>query len=175
MNRLEEFISNHKSLFDEEPAAGHFERLQQKMNSRDVACRVSINAPKDAAHQITTVRALWWAISIAASIAILLTIWQYAENQNGNLMCEKATDLKICYLDRMEAVAGQIEALISDFDQWDRQEVMNDVKNIIDAVHSGFESELPEELSEDMAKAFLADYYRHNLEGLEMIVKAITK
>ena len=158
MNRLEEFISNHKSQFEEEPLAGHFERLQQRMNrksGRTIALR--------------------WGLSIAASIAVLFTVWQYAAKPNETMLCENATDIKICYLDRMEAVAGQIEMLVREFDQWERQEVMNDVQYLIDAVNSDFESEIPEELPEDMAKAILADYYRQNLEGLEMIVKAIVK
>ena len=156
MNRLEEFISNNKSLFDEEPATGHFERLQKKIDRKS-----------------GRIIALRWGLSIAASIAVLLTVWQYVEKQNGMEVCENATDLKFCYLDRIDVVANQIETLISDFDQWDRLEIMNDVQNIIDAVNSDFESELPEELPDDLAKAILADYYRKNLEGLEMIVKAI--
>ena len=156
MNRLEEFISNHKDLFDEEPATGHFERLQQKMSQQD--------------QRIVILR---WGLSIAASIAIVFALWQYAPNQNPILPCENAADMKICYLDRMDAVANQIEALVKDFDQWDRQDVMNDVQNIIDAVHSDFDIELPEELPDEIAKEILSDYYQKNLEGLEMIVQAI--
>ena len=46
MNRLEEYIRHNKSLFDEEPSAGHFERLQRK----DAA----INAGRDAARRVST-------------------------------------------------------------------------------------------------------------------------
>ena len=156
MNHLEEFIRNHKNLFDEEPEAGHFERLQQKMRRKS-----------------GRIIALRRGISIAASIAVMLSVWQYVEKQNGKMICENAADMKICYLDRMDAVTNQIETLIRDFDQWDRQDVMNDVQNIIDAVNGDFESEIPEELPDDIAKAILADYYQKNLEGLEMIVKSI--
>jgi hypothetical protein len=164
MNRLEEFINNHKNLFDEEPEAGHFERLQEKMNRETL---------RDAARHVSTVKILWRGLSIAASIAIVFSVWQYASRQNVILVCENAIDMKICYLDRMEAVANQIEALISDFDQWDRQDVMNDVQNIIDAVNSDFEIEIPEELPEDIAKTIIADYYRQNLESLKMIAESI--
>jgi len=153
MNRLEEFISNHKNLFDVEPPTGHFERLQEKMN------------PKSG-----RIIALRWGLSIAASIAVVLSVWQYTAKQNGMMICENATDMKICYLDRMNEVASQIELLIRDFDQWDRQDVMNDVQNIIDTVKDDFESEIPEEVPDDVAKAILADYYRQNLESLEMIL-----
>jgi len=157
MNSLEQYISEYKSLFEEEPATGHFERFQEKMNRKSA--------------KIITLR---WGISIAASIAIVLSVWQYIEKQNEMMVCENAADMKTCYLDRMDVVASQIETLIRDFDQWDKQDVMNDVQNIIDAVNGDFESEIPEELPGDMAKAILSDYYRQNLEGLEMIMKSIT-
>ena len=165
MNRLEEYIRNHKSLFEEEPAAGHFERLQQKKSA--VGTKL---------HLVQKSNFLRRGISIAASIAIILSanlIWQNSVKQNGTLVCENATDLKICYLDKMNIVAGQIEALIRDFDQWDRQEIMNDVQNIIASADSDFESELPEELPDNVAKAILSDYYRQNLEGLEMIERRV--
>jgi len=159
MNRLEEYIRDHKSLFDEEPAAGHFERLQQKMT-----------------RQRGKMIALRWSISIAASIAILLTagmIWQYVAKQNRMLICENAADMKVCYLHRMNVVAGQIEELIQDFDPWDQQQVMNDVQDIIATTDSGFESEIPGELPDDVAKAILSEYYRQNLKSLEMIEQTI--
>jgi hypothetical protein len=161
MNRLEEYIRDNKSLFDEEPPAGHFERMQQKMSRKS-----------------GKIIALRWSISIAASIAVLLTagvIWQNAGKQNDRIiLCENVSDMKICYLDRMYEVAGQIERLVTDFDPWDQQQVLDDVQNIIDTVSDDFESEIPEELPDDMAKAILSDYYRQNLESLEMIVELIS-
>ena len=160
MNRLEEYIRDHKRLFDEEPAAGHFERLQQKMTRKQ-----------------GRIVAMRWTTSIAASIALLLTagiLWQNAGRKNENmLLCDSVIDIKMCYLDRTNVVAEQIESLVTDFDLWDRQDVMNDVQNIIDATDSYFESELPEELPDNMAKAILADYYRQNLESLELIVQLV--
>lgn len=159
MKRLEEYIRDHKNLFDEEPAAGHFGRLQQKMT-----------------RQRGKMIALRWSISIAASIAILLTaglVWQNIAKQNRMLICENAADMKVCYLQRMNVVAGQIEELIRDFDPWDQQQVMNDVQNIIDAASDDFESELPEELPNDVAKVILSDYYRQHIESLEMIEQTI--
>ena len=159
MNSLEQYISQHKSLFEEEPAAGHYERFQEKMKRKSA--------------KIITLRRF---VSIAASIAIILTagmMWQYVGKQNGAmLICENVSDMKICYLDKMNVVAGQIEALTKDFDRWELLEIMNDVQNIIDAAGE-FESELPDELPDDMVKSILSDYYRQNLEGLEMMVEAI--
>jgi len=159
MYSFEEYIRDHKNLFDEEPEAGHFERLQQKMNRK-----------------FSRVIALRRAVSIAASIAIIFLagiVWQYSGKQTNMLVCENASDFKICYLDRMNDVASRIETLISDFDTWDRQDIMNDVQNIIETVGE-FENEIPEELSDDKTKAILTDFYRQNLESLEMIAQTIT-
>jgi len=159
MNRLEQYIRDNKSQFDEEPVAGHFERLQQKMTRRH-----------------GKIIALRWSISIAASIAIILTagmLWQNSGKPNSIILCENASDMKICYLDRMYEVASQIEKLVMDFDQWDQQQVLDEVQNVIDAVKDDFESEIPEELPLDKAKEILSDYYRQNLESLEMIVESI--
>jgi len=156
MNRLEQYIRDHKSLFDEEPAPDHFERLQQKMNRKS--------------RRITALR---WSISIAASIAIVLLvgigIQHIGKRDIGLIVCENAVDMKDCYLYKMNVVAGRIEKLTKDLDPWDRHQVMTDVQNIIEIAGSGFESELPEELPACEAKLILSDYYRQNLESLERI------
>jgi len=160
MRNVEQYIRENKSLFDEEPEAGHFGRLQQKMTRRH-----------------GKIIALRWSISIAASIAIILmagVLWQNSGKPNSILLCENVSNMKICYLDRMYEVADRIEKLVVDFDQWDQQQVLNDVQNVIDAINDDFESEIPEELPDDILKAILSDYYRQNLESLEMIVESIT-
>ena len=160
MNRLEQYIRDHKSQFDEEPKTGHYERLQQKVGSK---------------HR--NIVALRWAISVAASLILLLSIGiirQYIGTQNSvTAVCENVVDLKACYLDRMNDVANHIDVLTVELDLWDRYQVMTDVQNIIDAADSGFEDELPDELPDETAKAILADYYQRNLEGLNEIVKTL--
>jgi hypothetical protein len=120
---------------------------------------------------------LRWSISIAASIAILLFAgikWHKAGKQDYSMMlCENTINMKDCYLDKMNAVAIRIEALTKDLDSWDRQQVMNDVQHIIDVADYGFENEIPEEIPEDQAKSILSDYYRQNLESLEMIAEEL--
>ena len=160
MNKLELFIQKNKTQFEEEPAAGHFDRLQQKMNRKS-----------------RRIVALRWSISIAASVAFVFLIgmiWQHTGKQNNQLfICESALDMKACYLDRMNAVAVDIEALSKDLDQWDRQQVLTDVQNIIDVASSDLDIEIPVELPKERAKAILSDYYRQNLESLEMIVEEL--
>jgi len=155
MNSLEQYVRDRKALFEEEPASGHFERLQQKMNHK--SRRINL-----------------WSISIAASVAVLLavgTIWlYYIQPERG---CEYAGDMKICYLDKMYVLAHCIEERIVDFDVWDQQQVMGDVQSIFEAVNSDFEIEIPDELPDNKVRAILSDYYRQNLESLEMIAKII--
>ena len=156
LSKLEKFLHDNRRLFDEEPPMGHFERLKQKMTDKPT--------------RIISWRA---SLSIAASIAILATVgivWLNPAKEHETLVvCEDTGDMKFCYLERMNVVAEKIEMLVMDFDVWDRQEVMNDVQSIIETVNSDFESELPEELPEDLMNAILSDFYRQNLEGLEMI------
>ena len=160
MNSIEKYISDRKNQFEEEPPEGHFERMQQKMNRKSKRTIV-----------------LRWCISFAASIAAIIiagVFWLNTGKQYDSLtLCENAIDMKLCYLDKMNEVANQIEILTESFDSWDRQQVMIDVQNIIDDVDSGFESEIPEELSAKETKLILSDYYRQNLESLEMIAEEL--
>jgi hypothetical protein len=158
---LEKYIIDNKNRFEEEPSIGHFERFQQKTARKQ---------------KLTVVQ---WSISIAASIAILLTmgiLLQHTDNQGETmLLCENAVDIRVCYIEQMNAVAGKIEILTQDFDRWDRQEVINIVQDIINSSANGnFESELPTELPGDATRAILADYYQRNLQGLERIIQSIT-
>jgi len=160
MNKLEQYINDRKSQFEEEPPAGHFERMQQKMNRKFKRATV-----------------LRWSISIAASIAIIImagVLWLNTGKQNSSMtLCENAIDIKLCFIDKMNALAGQIEMLTKDFDPWDRQQVMIDVQNIINEADSDFESEIPEELTANETKLILSGYYRQNLESLEMIAEEL--
>jgi hypothetical protein len=158
MNRLEQYVKDCRSQFEEEPPAGHFERLQEKMNNKS--------------QRITLLR---WSVSVAASIAIVILagiMLQYPEKQYDNMsLCENTIDMKACYIEKMHTIAGQIEELTRDLDPFERQEVLFDVENIINEVEGDFESELPEELPDTEAKLILSDFYRQNLESLEMIAK----
>ncbi len=160
MNHLEQYIRKNKSQFDEEPETGHFERMQQKIN------RIH--------HKTIMMR---WSVSAAASVIVLLSIgvlWLYTGKTDPVIMmCENTDDMKRCYLNKMNDMAGQIEELTRDFDQWDQQQVMSDVQNIIDTVNSDFENEIPEELPDEATKSILADYYRQNLESLKMIKQKV--
>jgi hypothetical protein len=160
MNKLEQYISDRKRQFEEEPPAGHFERMQEKMNRKSI--RISV---------------LRWCIPIAASLVIVFLAgngWQSARKQYDKTMaCENAMDMKNCYLNRMYAVADRIEALSMRLDQWDRQQVMTDVQNIIELADSDFDSEIPEELPDNEVKLILSGYYRQSLESLDMIGKKL--
>ena len=160
MNKLEQYISDNKSRFDEEPPVGHFERMQKKMNRKS--------------GRIVVLR---WIISVAASVAMILSvslIMQHKEKQDDRIaMCENAPDMKACYLNRMNVVAGQIEILSKNLDLWDRQQVMTDVQNIINTTNGDFESEIPTELPAHETKLILSGYYKQNLESLETIAKEL--
>ena len=153
MNSLEKFVRDNSSLFEEEPPIGHFERMGQKIKRKPA--------------KMATLR---WGLSIAASIAILLSVgivWKYAAKPNETTICENTDDIKFCYLNKMNIVAVQIEALVQGFDQWSREELMNDVLEIINIANGDFESELPDDLPDEIIREILLDYYSHILESLE--------
>ena len=158
MNRLEQYIQDRENRFDEEPPVGHFERLQQKIDRKS--------------RRTVMMR---WSISVAASVAIIISagiIFQHTGKQNVELTgCENTDNMKLCYLDKMYDVAGQIDSLTMNLDPWDRMQIITDVQNIIDMADSGLENEIPEELPTNEANLIFSDYYRQNLESLEMIVE----
>lgn len=158
--KLDQYIQNNKHLFEEEPENGHFERFQQKANK--------------ASRTIVLIR---WSTAVAASVLLLLSInvlWQYTRKSGDTMaVCESSADMQICYLNKMNDMAYQIDVLTKDFDPLDKQQVMDDVQNIIDATQSGFENEIPTELPQEAAKTILTDYYQHNLDGLNNIVKML--
>ncbi len=160
MKNLDQYIHDHKDLFDEEPENGHFERFQQKVNKEN--------------NKVVMLR---WGASIAASIVLLLsvgTFWMYTHQSDDSIaLCETSTDMKLCYMDKMNEVAYQIYGLTKDMDQWDRQQIIEDVQNIIDATNDDFKSEIPEELPKDEADSILSDYYQHNLNSLQNIAETL--
>lgn len=161
MSDLEKYIKENKNNFEEEPAANHFQRFKQKMK-----------------HKTRKRRGLQWTFTVAASLLLIVTAGIFIRNnQNQDLLisdCESAENMKICYIEKMNAVANRIELLTKDFDEMHRQELLNDVQNLIEEASGNFDKELPEELPEDKARAILSYYYKQNLESLEMIEEKLS-
>ncbi|MCL2597206.1 MAG: hypothetical protein FWD66_06035 [Paludibacter sp.] len=156
MNRIEQYIHENKILFEQEPPSGHWERMQQKMNQKP--------------HRRNFLR---WSMSIAASAAIICAagfVFQYIKKTNNSTtVCENASDMKSCYLSKMNLIAGKIATLTKDMNPEDQQQVLMAVKSIIDMAQSGIESEIPKELPNTETRSIVSDYYRQNLESLESI------
>ena len=163
MDKLDQYIKNHQQAFEEEPAAGHFERLQQKINIR---------------HRKTISRHRW-NLAAAASLLLLLSagvILQQRLNRPSGLiaLCENSEDMKQCYLSKINDVIYRIDELSKTFDMedWEREAVMDDIHDLLQN-NNDFEKELPEELPEDVVNSILSDYYQRNLESLHTIVQAL--
>ncbi|MDR2847595.1 MAG: hypothetical protein LBV39_00670 [Bacteroidales bacterium] len=163
MNNLEEYIRKNKSMFDEEPETGHFERLQEKLYHRN--------------RQHKTRTMLRWSVAAAASIALVFATGIYRQHDSPispeYAHCETSDDMKMCYLDKMNTVADEIRLLTGNLEPWDREIVMEDVENIIEATHNSLANELPEELSPEALHSILADYYRTNLQSMQNIVETL--
>ncbi|MDR1405601.1 MAG: hypothetical protein LBI89_00165 [Prevotellaceae bacterium] len=154
---LERFIKNNLSAFDEEPAGGHYERLQAKQTKTRRRAGMLFMAQMMA----------------AACIAVAVTVyWRHmpAVSQTPDALCENTADMKSCYFDKMNAVAAQIREIAGTLDSMDAQDVMMEVENIL-LDGDDIEQQLPEELSEEAAKAILSGYYQHHLETLQSIAE----
>ena len=160
MDSLEKYINDNKSLFEQEPDDGHFERLRQKMIYRSYEKRIA---------------ALRWGMSIAATVAIMFMagFFLMQNEKQGEVICEISDNMQTCYLEKMIELANRIEELIIGLDYWDRQIVMNNVNYIIETVSGDFENTLPRELPADMLKEILIDFYQQNFEGLKLIERRV--
>jgi hypothetical protein len=162
--QLERFIKDNFPAFDEEPASGHYERLQAKQGK--VRRRAKI-----------------FFISQMAAAACVVAVFTVTFFLNGHapdtpqetvVLCENAADMKSCYLSKMNDVAEQIRKIAATLDNIDPQEVMIEVDNLL-ATGDDIEQELPEELSDDAAKAVLVNYYQQYLESLQTIAQLLTE
>jgi hypothetical protein len=162
---IQEYIQNNLPAFDEEPAAGHLERFRAKQ--------------KRAHRRRTTARFVLPAV--AASVALLLVAGIVAERRTarpaeglagGVALCEQAVDMKSCYLGRMNDVAAQIRELSQTFDEGLRQEVLDEVDDLLDT-SGDIEREIPGELPDEDANNLLRNYYRQHLESLQSIRDAM--
>ncbi|GHT23579.1 hypothetical protein FACS189430_07060 [Bacteroidia bacterium] len=160
MNHLEEYIKQNKALFEEEPEGGHFERLWEKQRRRR--------------HTRVMMR---WSIAVAASVALLFAVGVHRQQDVPTppevVLCENTDDMKMCYIDKMNTVANEIRLLTGNLEPWDREIVLNDVQNIIEATHNSLADELPEELAPEILHTILSDYYRKNLESMQNIVEVL--
>ena len=171
MDNLKTYINKHRQEFDaEEPAAGHFERLQAKLATRQKPTAV---------RRTLRYRQLY---SVAASVILLLSLgtgWFLFFNRSGNssdlttTICDDPATMKYCYLDKMNDVAMYIDRLTEDTDPFVRESLQMEVASIINDTQS-FEQELPVELSPENAQAILADYYQRHLETLQDIVQTLS-
>ena len=158
---LEDFIKNNIDEFDtEEPRDGHFERFAERINKKH--------------RKITILR---WSASVAASVILLATVGILRQNPHQSdrvsIACESTENMKQCYLEKMNDVAIRIDMLTKDFDQWTRQQVMDEVRDVIEATQTDIDNEIPPELPDDKIKFILSDYYRHNLENLNTIATSL--
>jgi hypothetical protein len=163
MDPLKQYIEGNRHLFDdEEPAPGHFERFEQKMNARPVK-RASMSP--------------WHLAAAAASIAAIFTVsimLMYLSSNDPITVCTKSGDMKYCFQTKMNEVVMEIYALSNDLNPFVKNDVQFEVQSIIDA-NSSFDQELPEGLSKKQARIILSEYYAQNLEILQGIVQTLKK
>jgi hypothetical protein len=166
MDILKKYIEENRQAFDcVEPTNGHFERMFEKAANQKNKSKFNYSKA-------------FWSYSIAASLLLALTLGIVfthlsKKTENSELLCTNAKNMKRCYIRQMENVASNIENLSKKYDEFTKDDINTEVKNIIEMSHY-FEYELPQELSNAKKAAIMSDFYQHNLNTLQDIAMRIT-
>jgi hypothetical protein len=171
VDKLKTYIDKHRAELDaEEPAAGHFERLEAQLAA----------AQKPATNR--QIFRYWPRYAVAASALLLLSLgigWLLFPSRPDNphgltiTVCDDPATMKFCYLDKMQDMANYIDQLTENADPFVRESLQIEVANIIEDTQS-FEKELPAELPAERAQAILSDYYQYHLETLQDIAQNLS-
>lgn len=171
MDQLKTYINKHRPEFDtEEPAAGHFERLEAKLAAQQPTKGRRMAMPR-------------LRYAVAASVALLvslgISIFFFHDNTAKIIVvaestpCDDPATMKYCYLEKMNDTAILIDRLTENTDLFVRQTIQEEVASIIEDTQS-FDEELPDELAPERAQAILSDYYRQHLETLQDIAQTLS-
>jgi len=167
MDKLKTYINSHRAAFDEEePAQGHFERLEAKL--------AAAQKPPISRRIVK----YWPLYAAAASVVILISLGINQFLSKGltdapiEVLCNDPSTMKLCYLKRMQDTAMLIDQLSANAAPFMRQNLQMEVADIIKD-NQRFDTELPAELSPERAQAILAGYYEHHLETLQDIVQIL--
>ncbi len=163
MKKLDQYIKDNRAAFEEEPAAGHYGRFQEKLARANSKRKIIVFAQ----------------LAVAASIAVLLSIGFFSQrmpgdNNNRITVCENADNMQSCYLSKIDDAAAEIQALTEGMDSWSRITVTTEVENIVRSAND-IASLLPNALSEEESNGILSGYYQNSLESLQTIAQVVNE
>jgi phosphoglycerate-specific signal transduction histidine kinase len=166
MESLIELIKKNRAIFDDkEPAEGHFERFEERLNRL-----ASEKQPKrPLKFRFITV------FSAAASLFLLImaTIWLYPSPENETEWAEQPdkTEFSVTnrfYAEQMNEKIKRIQCKLSAVSPEIRTQLEEDLHQIVDE-NEQFVWKMQEENNENLAVFYLVEHYKINLHTLEFI------
>ena len=175
MDSLNEFISKHRHLFDQDPLPeGHEERFFQKLPPQS-AKRINFIHGKTHGHQRL--------MGIAASVALLLItgigIWKVVLPANTTpfaIYREQKIEAKILqkYQNQVNIIEQRIKAYASDVPLSDWEQIEYTLELLAQQRNLLAES-LPPEIPFALRLAALEAYYSQNLSGFQQIADLLSQ
>jgi hypothetical protein len=171
MESLKELIKENPAVFDDrEPAEGHFERFEERLN------RLALEKqPKR-----TLKFGLFAGFSAAASILLIVvtTVWLHPSPENaGQVEQPGKTDFSVTnrfYAEQMDEKITRIRCKLSAVSPDVRNQLEEDLHWIV-AKNEQFVRNMQKEDNENLAVFYLVKHYRINLHTLEFISDKLGK
>ncbi|MDR1341181.1 MAG: hypothetical protein LBK58_14175 [Prevotellaceae bacterium] len=162
MNDLNKYLKGNRNIFDDcEPFEGHFERFEKRLD-------LHLQEKK---HKRTLKVKLFGAVSIAASIALIITgIWMYKSSGDDSAEQDfsEFAETEAFYRSQMDEQIAGINCKLSRADAETRIQLEKDLQDIVEDAGK-FAEEIRGAESEELAIYYLVEHYTANLEALQAI------
>jgi len=167
MESLRNFIKENRAVFDDkEPAEGHFERFEERLN-----CLIPEKQPE----RTLKIR-LITVFSVAASVLLIImaVAWFYASPEIGKIDVAEQPDptefsvTNQFYAEQMTEKIERIQCKLSVVSPDVRNQLEKDLHQIV-TENKQFVQKMQKENNEDLAVFYLVKHYKINLHTLEFI------
>jgi len=171
MEYLEDFIVQHRALFDQdEPPQGHEERFFAKWAH---ATATQSSSPSKREVNMFVHTKPWGRLYVAAAaIIVLLAGWGVMEFTHSESVVE-ARNLRH-YQHRIADLQKQLSYSLSSLSPVDMAQIEEAILMFTQNVDE-FTNLLPNELSPDQRREALDNYYTQNIEGMKQAVALVTE
>jgi len=171
MEYLEDFIVQHRALFDQDkPPQGHEERFFSKWAH---ATATQSSSPSKREVNMFVHTKPWGRLYVAAAaIIVLLAGWGVMEFTHSESVVE-ARNLRH-YQHRIAALQEELGNSLSCLSSVDIEQIKETVLFFTQDINA-FKDLLPKELSPDQRREALDNYYTQNIEGMKQAVALVTE
>jgi hypothetical protein len=163
MSDWKNYLNENGHVFDDkEPAEGHFERFEERLN------RLAAGKKRKQTLKIRLV-----AFSAAASVLLIIFagMWFYPSSTAGEKLAEQGNEFSETEIFYKKQLDEQIAGILCKLDKADaetRIRLENDLQNIVEE-SDNFVKEIRNNENEELAIYYLVEHYKVNLETLHFI------